>query len=80
MYEVLVHMRKTHARHDRTLPVTKGTLRYLIDNALQGGVVRFEAEAVNLPSNHEIQIKNESCVYDAEWLIYLVVSSSLVAG
>lgn len=80
MYEVLVHMRKTHARHDRTLPVTKGTLRYLIDNALQGGVVRPEAFAASLPSNHEIQIKNESCVYDAEWLIYLVASSGGKAG
>lgn len=39
VYEVLVHMRKTHARHCRTLPVTKGALRYLIDSALQGGVV-----------------------------------------
>jgi hypothetical protein len=39
MYEVLVHMRKTHARHFRTLPVTKGIPHYLIDNALQGGVV-----------------------------------------
>ena len=26
MYEVLVHMRKTHAHHFRTLPVTKGLL------------------------------------------------------
>lgn len=80
MYEVLVHMRKTHARHDRTLPVTKGTLRYLIDNALQGGVVRFCTSAMNLPSNHEIQIKNEFCVYDAEWLIYLVASSGRKTG
>ena len=41
MYEVLVHMRKTHAHHSRTLPVTKGLLEHsLIDSVSEGGFIR----------------------------------------